>query len=94
MNSDIKGLIVQELSGGVWVNLITLPFDESVELTKEKVKKAIESVHNLLYRGSKVELSTENVSISIRGLQDSRVTLRVITTDTVEEEEYSVGIGG
>lgn len=74
---QVNSIIVQELSGGNWVDLITIPIGNGEELSPEDIQEVIEAIHKMLYKGDKVELSTQGVKLCLRGLNESGRTFRV-----------------
>jgi len=78
---QVTHLVVEELKGCGWVQLIALPIESPEESTPDNIQKGIEAIHELFYKAAKVELSVQGVSLCIRNLDQSGRTFRVIASN-------------
>lgn len=74
----VKGIVVQQLSGGRWVTLIEMPVDGE-NPDPQKVQDAIEGIEELFYKGDKVHLSVAGMHICVRNIEAGG-TFRVVAT--------------
>ena len=61
-------IVIEELTSGKgFVEIISLPVTEEETLNEEEIEKGVKELRDLFYKCEKVELSSKNVALSIRG---------------------------
>jgi hypothetical protein len=87
----VRSFIVQELKGSGWFDLICVPIENPETATPEAIQNGLESLHRLLYRAEKVELSVQGVQLCIRNLDQGARTFRIIASTTHVAEPQILG---
>jgi len=81
MKSELmRSIVIQELSGGRWVTLIVLPIENPEKVTPKEIKDSIKEIHNILYEGDKVQLSSNYRHVCIRGAGNGNKTFAVFAS--------------
>jgi len=81
MKSELmRSIVIQELSGGRWVTLLTMPIINPEMMTPEKIQAGIEEIHNMLYEGDKIHLSSNYRHVCIRGAGNGNKTFAVFAS--------------
>ncbi len=78
----VRSIVIQELKECGWVELIALPVENPEKSCPEAIQAAIETVHNLLYRADKLELSIQGTQLCIRNVEGSGRTFRICASYT------------
>jgi len=89
-SNKVTGIVVQELKGCGWVNLISIPIEDPDSATPEAIQGAIEVVHEMIYKADKVEFSTQGVQLCLHGLVNHRGTYRVCASQFVSSKPLLV----
>jgi len=73
-----KDVVVYVLSGGQWVETTRMKIENPASATKEDIQYAIDQLHNLFYKGDKVQLTDEYNSVTFRGLDKNFAAFKVV----------------
>ena len=67
----IKSIVISMMTQSGWVECIRIPIADPEKVTPDGLQEVIEEVHNLFYKGNKVELSVQGVSVAFRGVENN-----------------------
>ena len=72
----MRSIIIEELVGCEWVELICVPIIDPETKTLEDIQEILEKVNDLFYKSDKVQLFASGVYVCFRNLDKSSKTFK------------------